>query len=166
MEKHEEHNINKVTKDDFNKQYQNKFNSTKPQSNSNQHIKKVVHCYGCGSNTHTHGSTNCPTKGKFCNYCKKPNHFASVCFKNKPKTEATNDGQNKTIQQIIIESDSEDDYCFNINQPKPDILVKLDEKKVPFMINSGASCNIIDSDTFDQLAQSKNFYLEQSAARD
>ena len=30
MEKHEEHNINKVTKNDFNKQFQNKFNSTKP----------------------------------------------------------------------------------------------------------------------------------------
>ena len=105
--------------------------------------KKVVHCYSCGSNTHTHGSTNCPAKGKFCNYCKKPNHFASVCFKNKPKTEPTNDEQNKTIQQIIWEPDSEDDYCFNINQPKP---------------------NVIDSDTFDQLAQSKNIYLEQSAA--
>ena len=30
MEKHEEHNINEVTKNDFNKQFQNKFNSTKP----------------------------------------------------------------------------------------------------------------------------------------
>ena len=101
MEKHEERNINKVTKDDFNKQFQNKFNSTKPQSNSDKPQKKVLHCYGCGSNTHTHGSTNCPAKSKFCNYCKKPNHFDSVCFKNKPKTEPTNDEQNKTIQQII-----------------------------------------------------------------
>ena len=33
------------------------------------------------------------------------------------------------------------------------------------MIDSGASCNIIDSDTFDQLAQSKNVYLQQYAAR-
>ena len=33
------------------------------------------------------------------------------------------------------------------------------------MIDSGASCNIFDSDTFDQLAQSKNVYLEQPAAR-
>ena len=33
------------------------------------------------------------------------------------------------------------------------------------MIDSGASCNIIDSGIFDQLAQSKNVYLEQSAAR-
>ena len=128
-------------------------------------IKKVVHCYGCGSNTHTHGSTHCPVKGKCCDYCKKPNHFASVCLKNKPKTQPTTDEQSKAIQQIIRESDSEDDYCFNINQPKLDILVKLDEKKVPFMIDSGASCSIIDSDTFDQLAQSKNVYLEQPAAR-
>ena len=33
------------------------------------------------------------------------------------------------------------------------------------MIDSGASCNIIDSDTFDQLVQSKNIYLEKSSAR-
>ena len=33
------------------------------------------------------------------------------------------------------------------------------------MIDSGASCNIIDSDTSDQLVQSKNIYLEKSSAR-
>ena len=149
MEKHEEHNINKVlpSKNDH-KQY-SKFSKTKPQSNSGQDEKKLVHCYGCGSNSHTHGSINCPAKGKTCNYCKKPNHFASVCFKNKPKTEPLNDEQNKNVQQVIRESDSEDDYCFNINQPKTDVLIKLDDTKIPFMIDSGASCNIIDSDTFD-----------------
>ena len=33
------------------------------------------------------------------------------------------------------------------------------------MVESGASCNIIDSDTFDYLAQSNNVYLEKSYAR-
>ena len=42
MKKHEEDYVKKITKDDFNKQFQNKFNSTKPQSNSDQHLKKVV----------------------------------------------------------------------------------------------------------------------------
>ena len=165
MEKHEEHNINKVlpSKNDH-KQY-SKFSKTKPQSNSGQDEKKLVHCYGCGSNSHTHGSINCPAKGKTCNYCKKPNYFASVCFKNKPKTEPLNNEQNKNVQQVIQESDSEDDYCFNINQPKTDVLIKLDDIKIPFMIDSGASCNIIDSDTSDQLVQSKNIYLEKSSAR-
>ena len=88
-----------------------------------------------------------------------------MCFKNKPKTEPLNDEQNKNVQQVIRESDSEDDYCFNINQPKTDVLIKLDDTKIPFMIDSGASCNIIDSDTFDQLVQSKNIYLEKSSAR-
>ena len=40
--------------------------------------------------------------------------FVSVCFKNKLKTEPINDEQNKNVQQVIQESDSEDDYCFNI----------------------------------------------------
>ena len=83
-----------------------------------------------------------------------------MCFKNKSKTEPTNDEQNKTVQQIIRESDSEDDYCFNVNQPKPDVLIKLDDTKIPFMIDSGASCNIIDSNTFDQLANRKIFILK------
>ena len=33
------------------------------------------------------------------------------------------------------------------------------------MIDSDASSSIIDSDTFDQLAQSKNVYLEPSTVR-
>ena len=33
------------------------------------------------------------------------------------------------------------------------------------MVDSGASCNIIDSDAFDYLAQSNNVYLEKSYAR-
>lgn len=165
MEKHDEQNIYKAmhSKDDI-KQYTNKSNKMKLQSDQDE--KKLIHCYGCGSSTHTHGSNSCPAKGKTCNYCKKPNHFASVCFKNKAKTEPTNDERNnKSIQQIMRESDSEDDYCFNINQPKTDILIKLDGTKIPFMIDSGALCNIIDSDTFDQLTQLKNIYLEQATAR-
>ena len=73
-----------------------------------------------------------------------------MCFKNKPKTEPLNDEQNKNVQQVIRESDSDDDYCFYINQLETDVLIKLDDTKIPFMIDSGASCNIIDSDTFDQ----------------
>ena len=70
-----------------------------------------------------------------------------MCFKNKPKTEPLNDEQNKNVQQVIRESGSEDDYCFNIDQPKTDVLIKLDDTKIPFMIDSDASCKFIDSDT-------------------
>ena len=36
-------------------------------------------CSGCGKPQHGNGRTNCPAWGKYCNKCKKPNHFANVC---------------------------------------------------------------------------------------
>ena len=42
-------------------------------------------CRNCGG-TFPHKEFPCPAKGKECNLCKKPNHFASVCRSSvKPK---------------------------------------------------------------------------------
>lgn len=37
-------------------------------------------CHNCGGTwPHEGGKTSCPAHGKYCNSCKKPNHFASQC---------------------------------------------------------------------------------------
>ena len=64
MEKHEEHNINKVLPSKNDHKQHLKFSKTKPQSNSGQDEKQLVHCYGWCSNSHTHGSVNCRPKEK------------------------------------------------------------------------------------------------------
>ena len=66
-------------------------------------------CRNCGGQyPHT---TVCPARGKICNYCKKPNHFKSVCNKLKRKQQV------KLLSGVKPEetdSDDSDDYCYTI----------------------------------------------------
>jgi len=41
------------------------------------------HCYGCGSNSHIHGDTQCPALNRTCFTCNKQGHFSSVCMRDK-----------------------------------------------------------------------------------
>ena len=60
MEKQEEH-LNKIghSKDNF-RQFQKQSSKSKSLSSNEEKQYKVNHCYGCGSNSHSHGSANCP----------------------------------------------------------------------------------------------------------
>jgi len=42
----------------------------------NKPHRPIFKCRNCGR---SHGKYRCPAKGKTCNKCNKPNHFASVC---------------------------------------------------------------------------------------
>ena len=135
-------------------------------------------CYGCGNGGHLHGSKECPAKGKRCNFCKKPNHFASVCFKNSSRgdSEDSRDQPNvsdprgqptkaegKPVEVLNMMESSDDEYVFTLGASRGrchDVSVKVDGVDVSFMVDSGASCNIIDSDTFDSLKERINITLE------
>ena len=57
-------------------------------------------CRNCGG-PFPHTNT-CPAKGRTCNYCKKPNHFKSMCRKLKRKTQV------KAINNPIHDDSSDD----------------------------------------------------------
>ena len=58
---------------------------------ASQHKNKQTRpCPGCGSHSHDQLDTNdqsskCPTWGKNCQYCHKPNHFVRVCRQKPPE---------------------------------------------------------------------------------
>ena len=68
---------------------------------------------------------------------------------------ATNNKKISTIQTITATDEEDDDYVWTVQsgnvQSKNDVQVKLDGCAVNFMVDSGASCNIIDSQTFNYL---------------
>ena len=87
-------------------------------------------CRNCGGQ-HPH-KTVCPASGKTCNYCKKPNHFKTVCNKLKRKQQVKVVSDDKSAE---TDSDDTDDYCYTINtetevtntvkQPLPQVSLKL-----------------------------------------
>ena len=89
-----------------------KFFPTQPLAEQANKSKSTRPCPGCGSQSHDQcGSNDCPTKcpawGKFCNHCKIPHHFASVCQR-KPSESAS-----ALITQIYY--DSQSDACHTIS---------------------------------------------------
>ena len=121
-------------------------------------------CLGCGRTGHIHNSIDCPAKGKTCFHCKIENHFESMCFNKKkdsantqrsqPPDKHVNPTMRKNLQTLQTNSDDDDDnhYLFAIEQKeKTDVILKVDGHSVGFLIDSGASVNIMDQTSFDNL---------------
>ena len=117
-------------------------------------------CYGCGNVGHYFKSAECPAKDKRCNYCKRPNHFESVCFK---KTKEKNEA---SIKRIEHNSSDSDEYLFKLTDNNiVDVEVKVDNYPITFLIDSGASINLIDKTTFDKLLDNCDVKLNSTSAK-
>ena len=137
-------------------------------------------CWFCGGN-YPHASV-CAAKGKICNYCKKPNHFAKMCRAksgeacyNRTKNESRDDSSIKEkkkkkkpkppkppVTQVHhvepdTDSDSDDDYLyvFGIPDAKNQITMTIDieNTKIPMILDTGCSKDIIDESSYTQLAE-------------
>lgn len=86
---------------------------TKQKEKKKSNYKKIEIwkvCKYCGYE-HIKEPEACPAYGRTCNTCKKKNHFAKQCFKNKKKTLHAVEETNKTENE---ESSSE--TCYNIER--------------------------------------------------
>lgn len=133
------------------------------QNHSNTHQNKTVKCRNCGGDfPHRHGS--CPAKGKTCAYCKKRDHFVSVCFKKKKKERQYKVKQVDLDQASCTESEneldesenSETDISFGItvNQvkrkpPKTEILIN--GLKCKLLVDTGSSINLLNESALQRM---------------
>ena len=70
-----------------------RFDGNSRYNRSNKAHYQSDKCNGCGDTPHNR-PTNCPAWGKICSNCKRENHFAKVCFRDrngKPTTSAVID---------------------------------------------------------------------------
>lgn len=128
----------------------------KPQNPRQQSSEKK--CMRCGGK-YPHEDTPCPAIGMTCNYCKKPNHFKSVCLKLKNKEQV------KVVTQHFPETDSDessDEYCYsihsavnNVKEALPEAILKLDNVNTTLLIDTGSTVNIIDENTYNKIGQPK-----------
>ena len=106
----------------------------------------------------------CPAKGKKCNYCKKPNHFAAVCRGKQKETQSLKsparraktykNNARRNVKTLGTESSSSSDenYLYSLTKSKQDNKVNVTVGGAKFKtIDSGATINVIDHGTFSKM---------------
>lgn len=136
-------------------------------------------CMFCGGDDQHKG--DCPAKGKVCHYCKKTDHFKSVCFKLKKKETVNNltQDQGACALQLEIDADSSSDdstcssdrdhYCYKVGKmgkhntdsenhntgkvKSPKVSVRINNVVTSILIDTGTSVNILDETLYQKLGK-------------
>ncbi|XP_033758102.1 uncharacterized protein K02A2.6-like [Pecten maximus] len=126
-------------------------------------------CYRCGLMGHYGRDPQCPAKGKKCKKCGQIGHFYKCCkTKGKgdsPMNSHTNNPYKKThpkwkkgkVHAVEMKSDSDadsDEYAFKVthtSRPSGCFTLEVDKQKVEFVIDSGATVNIVDKQMWENL---------------
>ena len=117
-------------------------------------------CRNCGR-TYPHTGV-CPAKGKTCNSCGKSNHFAVVCRGKQNQTRETRNQtykpskkhKPKNLKTLDAESNSlDEDYLYSMTNGKNNnkVNVTVGGAKFKITIDTGATINVIDRDTFNKM---------------
>ena len=108
-------------------------------------------CTRCGILGHTADTCRC-SKNVQCFKCGKLGHFAKMC-KSKSQSKVNDvhciTQQNESFNQRLSDSDSE--YAYNINSSLGEITVYFNNIPTKMLIDSGSSCNIINSQMIQRL---------------
>ncbi|XP_022810383.1 uncharacterized protein LOC111347399 [Stylophora pistillata] len=126
-------------------------------------------CYFCGGAfPHAGGKEKCPAWGKRCTTCGKLNHFAKCC-RSKRKG---NKSIVKTVHQEVHSGSSDAESLCVIEEvgavesnpkPRPVRNIKIENREAKVLIDTGASVNVMDEGTFQQLLANK-IKLEKSTS--
>lgn len=121
---------------------------------TNQPGNKNIKCFACGYMGHTYRDQKCPARGKECERCHFKGHFKACC-KTKLKE---NTGKVNRVDTLQNKSDSNDDYVFTVNEmgrSSGKVDVTLGGVKLQMIIDSGASCNVVDKQLWEKLKLQK-----------
>ena len=138
-------------------------------------------CRNCGS-VWPHKDGLCPAKGRTCRKCGKPNHFAKVCFtppnkrQNPRPTRAcqphpTVRSSVRQISQDQSSPSSDDEYLYTLDQDSttnsktPLVNVKVNGVHIEMIVDTGASTDILDEDSFAKINQCQTIELQPPTKR-
>ena len=135
------------SKEDANRVYET---PERPHGKQNRK-KNRIQCYRCGSSGHLGRDPKCPARGQTCRKCKGKDHFASVC-KTKPKKRGVNQ-----VQTELAANAEQVDYAFRVTKEVHSNLLQLSVGgvKLEMLVDCGATNNIVDEETWEDLKVKK-----------
>ena len=107
-------------------------------------------CFRCGKAGHYAKGLKCPAKEKKCDLCSKNGHFWVVC---RSKGASQKDGLNNAD----VDADADVELAFGVTDKKKPELVNIvvGGVEITSMIDSGASCNNVDKNTWEEMREEK-----------
>ena len=147
-----------------------------PKPKPRQKTYRPNKCRNCGS-AWPHKDGLCPGKGRTCRKWGKPKHFAKFCFtpqnirQNPRETQArqphpTAKSSVRQISQDQSSYSSKDKYLYTLDQDTttnlktPLVNIKVNGVLIKMIIDTGASTDILDEDSFTKINQSQTIELQ------
>eukprot|EP00794_Sanderia_malayensis_P004282 gene4282-4850_t len=120
----------------------------KPKQPRNRDTKGEKRCYRCDNLGHLSSDEKCPARGKKCNKCHGVGHFAKCCKSKKTP---------KAGKQAANFVETEEEFAFVVTgKIEPEITLNVGGiPNIKFIIDSGASCNVIDRQLWEMLKANK-----------
>uniref|UniRef100_A0A6P7H8G7 Uncharacterized protein LOC114348527 n=1 Tax=Diabrotica virgifera virgifera TaxID=50390 RepID=A0A6P7H8G7_DIAVI len=129
--------------------------------------QNIQNCNKCGQRLHR--INNCPAFGKVCNFCKLPNHFATVCRKKKFQNREVNEINTVTKSPNVTSScnDLFVDKVLEVNAGENNFTnitssctLNINKHKITFKIDSGAMANVLPMSIFETLGFSNRVIMK------
>lgn len=132
--------VNRITKNPRKKnEHDRSFPKKGNKPNKSESGKGV--CYRCGNKDHYGRDPKCPARGKQCSSCGKDDHFSKMC-------------RSKQVHTVTDNDATHDEYAFAVRHGKSSCIpINIGGIDVQVLIDSWASANIVDENTWKELKQ-------------
>ena len=98
----------------------------------------TARCYRCGKNGHA--MKDCRLSNAVCNFCGKKGHIEAACI-TKQRSSKVNLITTSTINSLTDE----------VKEPSSSLAVTINNRKFPFLVDTGTSCNLLSSSTWKKI---------------
>ena len=129
---------------------------------SKKNVSYNMECFCCGRTGHMAKDPKCPAKDKKCRRCHKIGHFEKKCRTKPGRIEHKGYSKFSSVRQVLErqseateDRSSSDEYAFSVgcHSNNGQVSVTVGGIAIPMLIDSGATCNIVDRTTWEHLKQ-------------